>query len=133
MPLPEFFSNPGTKTAALLSGCKNISRCRVIDEHHLHAEEWGTVFAVRRSIPADTAYVGIRAHYIRAFKDASCDNELIPESVTYSEDPFEWTAFLQMKGTETALQRKTAKEKGAVPEKTDRYYIDSDDIMLLRE
>ena len=133
MPLSEFFNSPGTKTAALLSGCKNISRCLVIDEHHLKAEEWGTVFNVRRPVPPDTAYVGIRAHYIRAFRDETCDNELIPESTAYNEDPFERTAFLKMAGGRTALQRKTAKEKGTVPEKTDRYYIDSDDIMLLRD
>lgn len=36
-PLKEFFQNPKTRTAAILSGCKNISAAERVDAHTLRA------------------------------------------------------------------------------------------------
>ena len=57
----EFFHNPKTKTAAVLSGCKNISAVKIVDDHHIKALDWGITLCVPE-IPEDTKAVGIRAH-----------------------------------------------------------------------
>lgn len=57
----EFFHNPKTKTAAVLSGCKNISAAEIVDNHHIKALDWGITLCVPK-IPEETKAVGIRAH-----------------------------------------------------------------------
>lgn len=57
----EFFHNPKTKTAAVLSGCKNISAAEIVDNNHIKALSWGITLCVSE-IPEETKAVGIRAH-----------------------------------------------------------------------
>ena len=57
----EFFHNPKTKTAAVLSGCKNISAAEIVDNNHIKALGWGITLCVSE-IPEETKAVGIRAH-----------------------------------------------------------------------
>ena len=57
----EFFHNPKTKTAAVLSGCKNISAGEIVDNNHIKALGWGITLCVSE-IPEETKAVGIRAH-----------------------------------------------------------------------
>lgn len=60
----QLFEAPETLSACLLSGCKNFSRIRRIDETHAEAMDWGTVLAVSHPIPEDARFIGVRAHYI---------------------------------------------------------------------
>ena len=55
---------PGTKNSAVLTGCKNISEVKRLDENHLLALDWGLKLYVPQ-IPDDVEYVGIRMHDIR--------------------------------------------------------------------
>lgn len=57
----EFFHDPKTKTAAVLSGCKNISAAEIVDNNHIKALGWGITLCVSE-IPEETKAVGIRAH-----------------------------------------------------------------------
>ena len=57
----EFFHNPKTKTAAVLSGCKNMSAAEMVDNNHIKALGWGITLCVSE-IPEETKAVGIRAH-----------------------------------------------------------------------
>ena len=75
-PVKEFFKNPKTKTAALLSGCKNICSVELVKDLEptetqmkdtssgkLWAAEWGVAFNVSKEAFAART-VGIRAHYM---------------------------------------------------------------------
>lgn len=58
-PLKEFFQNPKTRTAAILSGCKNISAAERVDAHTLRAVDWGVTLHVKeREIADDIRAVG---------------------------------------------------------------------------
>lgn len=57
----RIFHNPKTKTAAVLSGCKNISAAEIVDNNHIKALGWGITLCVSE-IPEETKAVGIRAH-----------------------------------------------------------------------
>lgn len=70
-PVKEFFRNPKTKTAALLSGCKNICAVEAMESHKdgnwLWAAEWGVALRVsKEALQAQT--IGIRAHYFTGEK-----------------------------------------------------------------
>lgn len=59
----NLFRNPGTISAALLTGCKNISASRKISDHQVLALDWDTVFVTSHAVPDDLQFIGIRAHY----------------------------------------------------------------------
>ena len=65
-PVKEFFRNPKTKTAALLSGCKNICAVEAMESHRdgnwLWTSDWGVGIRVsKEALQART--IGIRAHF----------------------------------------------------------------------
>lgn len=63
-PTSQIVNDPRTLAAVKLSGCKNVSPARKVDDHAVEATDWGMVFHTRRDVPDDLAYVGIRAFYI---------------------------------------------------------------------
>ena len=60
----QIVNDPHTLAAVKLSGCKNISPARKVDDHSLEALDWGMTFRTSRLVPDDLSYVGIRAFYI---------------------------------------------------------------------
>ncbi len=58
----ELYHNPQTLSAALLSGCKNISPAKRTGDHSLFAESWNVHLATQQTIPYGLKYVGFRAH-----------------------------------------------------------------------
>ena len=65
LPVRELFARPQTLSAALLSGCKNYSRIVPDGERRLYAEDWGVALISAESVPPETKYVGIRAHFVQ--------------------------------------------------------------------
>ena len=73
--VPELFATPTSLPAALISGCKNVSRARVVGAAGdgekgngargavFACEDWGVELRTSLPVPADAAYVGLRAHY----------------------------------------------------------------------
>ena len=58
----EVFRNPGTKGAAMLTGCKNFSAARRISDHELSAEDWGVTLHTSYVLPESFTGIGFRAH-----------------------------------------------------------------------
>ena len=58
----DIFKNPKTKEAAILTGCKNISKCKVLSKNKIQALDWDTTLEVDESINCNAKYIGIRAH-----------------------------------------------------------------------
>ena len=90
----EVFGNPGTRNAAILTGCKNVSPVRIEDEHHLLASDWGLRLLVSK-IPEGTKSVGIRMHYIFPGEGENAFRCAVLEEI---ENPFSYT--LMLKNTE---------------------------------
>lgn len=63
--IAELFSAPDTLSAALISGCKNVSRARVVDSRSLACDGWGVTLEAARDVAPDVTHAGIRAHYLR--------------------------------------------------------------------
>lgn len=85
------FASPVTRNSAMLTGCKNISAVKVLDEHHLLALDWGLELCVPR-ITEDVEYIGIRMHDIRN-GDGENHFRCIVEEVI--ENPFSYTLMLR--------------------------------------
>lgn len=93
----EVFADPQTRNAAILTGCKNISPIRKIDEHHLVATDWEMELETQSEI-GDASYIGIRHHYTN-------DNVFVGEDSSQSIDT---TSAVQQ--TTEAAQQTTAAE-----------------------
>ena len=64
----EIFQNPGTVSAAILTGCKNIARIATITEGRAEIADWGVLLPLpdpKISMGDVFTHVGIRAHDIR--------------------------------------------------------------------
>jgi molybdate transport system ATP-binding protein len=59
----DFFEAPPTRSAALLSGCKNFSRAKKTGENRIYAIDWGCELESGPA-PDDTRHIGVRAHAI---------------------------------------------------------------------
>ena len=62
----ELFASPATLAAALISGCKNVSRARVAGPGLLLCDDWGVTLETSLPVPEGVTHVGIRAHYFQA-------------------------------------------------------------------
>ena len=87
----EVFANPQTRMGAMLTGCKNISAIKVLDNTHIRAVDWDMTLEVP-GIPVDTRSVGIRMHDIR---HGQGQNGFRCRVVGEIENPFSYTVMLQ--------------------------------------
>lgn len=115
-PAKEFFEHPGTRAAAVLSGCKNISGAEVLDKHHLWAADWGITLLVEGTeIPEGTKAVGIRAHTFFNPAEKKLPEQTINRFPIIDsrilEDMFEWNVSFQTSVDGGWLQWKTAKKE----------------------
>ena len=76
----DVFRNPKTHTAAVLTGCKNISSIRRISENCIFAEDWG--IELKLSVGDHARFAGIRMHDIQpgsANVDGSSGGQFPPD------------------------------------------------------
>ncbi len=91
----DIFREPGTKTAAMLTGCKNFSAVTVTGEHTMRAEDWGIELRVEGKIPVDTAYIGYRAHEFVPIWGEREDNCIRFELASRAELQFEKNYYIR--------------------------------------
>ena len=84
------FSDPQTRSGAVLTGCKNISAIRYEENGMVWAADWG----IRLKVPLltrDATAIGIRMHSIRQGSGANCFRCHVEEEI---ENPFSYTIML---------------------------------------
>ncbi len=130
----EFFDKPLTKTAAILSGCKNLSAVRVMDETHLYACDWHVILEVP-AVPKDTAYVGIRAHSFQPYREEMNQTNCFRiGEYQILDDLFEWNISYKTDADSRWLQWKIAKNTiRGVPEIPNFLTVNGDAVLCLQE
>jgi molybdate transport system ATP-binding protein len=65
----ELMAEPRTVGAALISGCKNLSRIRRVGENRAECLDWGVTLTCARELTAAHTHVGLRAHSLRLARE----------------------------------------------------------------
>ena len=124
----EVFENPKKVQVARLTGCKNISKIEIIDEHHVKSLDWGLELETSKEISSNITHIGIRAHdFSPAQKDEL--NAFDTENSTKIEMPFEWEITLA-NGLWWKRDKQIHEHEFEIPE---YLKIDPKNIILLEE
>lgn len=91
----DVFLSPGDSVSARLTGCRNISPCRIEGKRLLFAEDWGIYLETEYDIDKNVKFVGIRAHDICAAPDNCTLNTVNVSEERVLESPFEYTKILR--------------------------------------
>ena len=94
------FADPVTRSGAILTGCKNVSRIERLGGTRVRALDWGVELTMAREPEEDAEYVGVRMHDVRGGAGENAFDCLVVEEV---ENPFSYTVFLRPKDAPSAL------------------------------
>ncbi|MBQ9493961.1 MAG: ATP-binding cassette domain-containing protein [Oscillibacter sp.] len=102
------FADPGSRTAARITGCKNIARAWKLGEHEINVPEWNVRFRTERTVRDGLKGVAFRAHDLSP-KEAR--NAFPVRYAGEMEEPFEWILLYRYAGQDGApLWWRMAKE-----------------------
>ncbi len=65
-PTKQLFADPGSRTAAVLTGCKNIAAAEKSGDYQVYVPDWGIYLDSALPVRDDICAVGLRAHYFYA-------------------------------------------------------------------
>ena len=106
-PKQEVFRAPGSRSGAILTGCKNISRAEPVDQYRVRALDWGLTLKLARPAEGVTA-VGVRAHDIR---QGEGENLLLCRVEEEIENPFSRLVIARPEGAAAPIVFETDKER----------------------
>ena len=86
----DVFRDPGTRSACMLTGCKNVSAVRRLVDGRAEALDWGIVLSV--PLKQDTCALGIRMHSILPGEGENAFRCRVEEVI---ENPFSFTVMLR--------------------------------------
>ena len=128
------FREPRCEKAARLTGCKNISRARRIDEHEAEASDWGVTLRLDREVPGTVRYIGCRAHCFEPVWGQRQENCVKFDLLRVDDLPFEKNYYIRTADKDAPLcwfvqgeEQKVIAEKGL----PDYLKLAEDDILLL--
>ena len=139
--LRDFFRNPATRAAALLSGCKNIGAAAMAPggaqegdaQRDILLTDWGIRVPGTPPLPEGCTHAGIRAHHLREKPSSGKDIRIPMLNAQVQEDPFEWTLFFQPSPEGQPLQWKISKSDLPVFTVPEALYLSPADIMWLTD
>mgnify|MGYP002624847247 CR=1 FL=1 len=95
----KIFENPKTLSAALLTGCKNVSSARRLSDEVIRAEDWQMEFELDEPIADGINCVGLRAHALEPRTEAGANTFLMRVEQTI-EDNFSYVVMVRRSGTD---------------------------------
>ena len=97
----QVFANPGSKKAAILTGCKNIADAYKTGEYEVFVPDWGIHLKTKDAVGEDLCAVGLRAHY---FHPKARENSFPVTFTNEREDPFELRLLFQYENQKEGTQ-----------------------------
>ncbi len=110
----EVFADPRSRTAAQLTGCKNILPCTRADEHTVRLFGWNVTLHLALSVPEDCCAVGIRAHDFSPC-GPDTENALPVRVLSLAENPFDWNMICAAPAGDARLWWKVSKATLTAP------------------
>lgn len=129
----EVFREPKLVEAAILTGCKNISRCRILSSNKVYAIDWDITLEVEKEIPKEINYIGIRAHSFEIVntnlkKEKNILNYQIDKVV---ENVFEYSIILKSGKSKNTILYKVKKEEWDNREDKEELYLNIPESSIL--
>jgi len=126
----ELFENPKTFSAAMLTGCKNISAAKKISEKKIFAEDWQIELAVDKKIPDDLKFVGIHANFLKKVSEVGENIFLMKVEKIIEDEKF---FIIELKNFETQSIYFEVEKNFWLANKTEEIFIKipSEKIILL--
>jgi len=106
----EIFDMPKTLTAAMMTGCKNISKAEKSGEHRVVATDWGIELKTDHPVPNAVKYVGVRAHHFQRSNEIGCENTFPCRVHKVIDEPFERVFVFSFGESEATLQFEVSKD-----------------------
>lgn len=125
-PVAKLFTSPRTLSACMLSGCKNFSRAKKLDEKKIFATDWNCELITEEVVPEQVHYIGIRSHYIQLGEGP---NSLLCRVEKIIKEPF--SKILILSAGQSKLRVDTDPKAEVMPGQTIIVNICPKDIMLL--
>lgn len=129
-PMREMFANPGTRAAAILTGCKNVVPAHKAGPDQVYIPDWGVTFHAGCEVRDTLTAIGVRGHN---FHEQGTDNVHEITIVEEIEQPFEWIIKFRYKmqapGTMPVWWRFAKSDRPFIL--PDKLGIDPQDILLL--
>ena len=126
----ELFSDPESRQAATLTGCKNVIDAKKTGEREVEVPAWGIRLTTEKTVLDGLCAIGIRAHYF----DAETANNRFPIRFTGElEEPFEHILqfrFLNQDDASPDIWWRIPKSRQEVT-KPDALGVDPADVLLL--
>lgn len=126
----EIFIHPKHTITAQLTGCKNISRIKKIDDYHVECLDFNyLILETGQKVTDEIQAIGIRAHQFQQCHEYK-ENCITLKNATISKMPFVWHVTLS-NGIVYKLE-KTMKQSQNDLKLSKYLYIDKNDILLLK-
>lgn len=92
----SLFDSPKSLAEATLTGCKNISGAKKIDDNTIFATDWHLEYKVLGNVADNITNIAIRAHLIKIFKSSETGENIYPFLVTnIIENPFDFNIYIK--------------------------------------
>lgn len=129
----EVFREPKLVEAAILTGCKNISRCRILSSNKVYAIDWDITLEVEKEILKEINYIGIRAHSFEIVntnlkKEKNVLNYQIDKIV---ENVFEYSIILKNRESKNTILYKVKKEEWDNRQDKEELYLNIPESSIL--
>jgi len=95
-PKRAIFAHPRFLAVARLTGCKNIAGMIRTGPRQIRVDDWNCTLTLDAEPPAESAYVGLRAHDVRIVTRAGGENTFACWLAASIESPFETTLYLRL-------------------------------------
>ena len=130
----EVFSKPESVMAARLTGCKNFSEARRIDDHTIEAADWGITLRMKKTVPHSIRCLGYRAHCLEPVWGESQDNCIKCDIVRVDDLPFEKNYYIRTLSNDPLCWFVQGEEQRVIDERGLPNYLKlaEDDILFLR-
>ena len=116
------FADPRSRTAARLTGCKNILPCTKTGPCSVRLVGWDAELQLAADVPEDVCAVGVRAHDFTPCA-AGAPNALSVRVASSSENPFDWNLICTAPDGQSRLWWKVSKANLASPEPEKPQYL----------
>ena len=131
----EVFANPGNDEVARLTGCKNFSAAKIVDDHTVEATDWGVTLKLGREVPAGITSVGYRAHFFEPVWGERQENCIKCDVQRVDDLPFETNYYIRSINTDEPIcwfvqgeEERIVEERG-IP---DYLKIKEEELLLLK-